>query len=117
MPAPGRVPIDKVTFGCFGDERFLEHLRGLLPRRQLLVAGIESHICVTQTVLGALRQGYDVHVAGDATSSRAESNWRVGLARMERAGALLSSTEMAIYELLRRSDSEAFKKILPFLKA
>jgi len=114
--APGIAPLDKVTFGCFGDEGFSRRLKGLAGRTQLVVAGIEAHICVAQTVLGALEQGYTVHVASDATGSRSEENHRIGLARMERAGALLSSTEMAIYELLGRSDGEAFKKMLPHLK-
>jgi len=115
--APGIEPVDKVSFGCFGDERFRDRLRSLAGRDQLLVAGVESHICVAQTVLGALETGYQVHVASDAVSSRSEDNHRVGLARMERAGALLSSTEMAAYELLERSDGEAFKKMLPYFKA
>jgi nicotinamidase-related amidase len=113
--APDVEPIDKLAFGCFGDSAFLERL-AQLGRSQLLVCGIESHICVTQTVLGALDGGRLVHVAGDATSSRTEANWRSGLDRMARAGAVLSSTEMAIYELLRRSDGAAFKAILPLLK-
>jgi nicotinamidase-related amidase len=114
--APGVEALDKVSFGCFGNDAFLASLTGLRGRDQLLVAGIESHICVAQTVLGALEKGYLVHVASDAVSSRSEPNWRVGLARMERAGALLSSAEMAVYELLARSDSEAFKRMLPHLK-
>jgi nicotinamidase-related amidase len=114
--APGVEPLDKVSFGCFGDEAFLGRLRGL-GRPQLLVAGIESHICVAQTVLGALDAGHAVHVASDAVGSRSAANRQVGLARMERAGALLSSTEMAVYELLRRSDGQAFKQLLPYLKA
>ena len=81
-----------------------------------MVAGIESHICVAQTVLGAIEAGYEVHVASDAVSSRTEENRRIGLARMERAGALLSSAEMAVYELLGRSDTPAFKTMLPYLK-
>lgn len=113
--APGVEPLDKVAFGCFGDEHILLRLASL-GRPQLLVAGIESHICVAQTVLGALSHHYSVHVASDATSSRSEHNWRIGLARMDRAGALVSSAEMAVYELLRRSDGAAFKKILPLLK-
>lgn len=114
--APGVEPLDKVTFGCFGDSGFLERLHTLPGRDQLVVAGIESHICVCQTVLGALEKGYQVHVVGDAVGSRTADNARTGLARMERAGALLSSTEMAAYELLGRSDGEAFKKMLPHLK-
>ncbi len=114
--APGIEPLDKVTFGCFGDEGFQGKLRTLPGRDQLVVTGIEGHICVCQTVLGALEKGYDVHVATDAVGSRTDANYRIGLARMERAGALLSSAEMAIYELLGRSDGEAFKKMLPHLK-
>lgn len=113
---PGAAPVDKVSFGCFGAPDFVERLRGLAGRDQLLLAGVESHICVAQTVLGALEAGYAVHVATDAVGSRAEVNRRVGLARMERAGALLSSAEMAVYELLGRSDGPAFKAMLPHLK-
>jgi nicotinamidase-related amidase len=114
--APATAPLDKVSFGCFGDAGFQDHLKGLAGRDQLLVTGIECHICVAQTVLGALDQGYQVHLVSDAVGSRAEENCKTGLARMERAGALLSSAEMAIYELLGRSDSDAFKEMLPYLK-
>jgi nicotinamidase-related amidase len=109
-------PLDKTSFGCFGDDAFCARLRALEGRRQLLIAGVESHICVAQTVLGGLAKGYSVHVAGDAVGSRTEDNRRVGLARMDSAGAVLSSTEMAVYELLGRSDSVAFKSMLPLLK-
>jgi nicotinamidase-related amidase len=112
----GVTPIDKTAFGCFGSDAFLAHLTRWPERKQLLVAGVESHICVTQTVLGAIAHGYAVHVAGDATSSRTEANWKAGLHRMEQAGAVLSTAEMAIYELLARSDDAAFKAILPLLK-
>jgi nicotinamidase-related amidase len=114
--APATAPLDKVSFGCFGDEGFLNHLKGLAGRDQLVVTGIESHICVAQTVLGALDQGYQVHLVSDAVGSRAEENCKTGLARMERAGAILSSAEMAAYELLGRSDSDAFKAMLPHFK-
>ena len=114
--APTTEPLDKVSFGCFGDEAFLGRMKGLAGRDQLVVTGIECHICVTQTVLGALDQGYQVHLVSDAVGSRAEENHRIGLGRMQEAGALLSSAEMATYELLGRSDSDAFKKMLPYLK-
>ena len=114
--APGVEPLDKVTFGCFWNEGFLTRLGELPDRDQLLIAGVETHICVCQTVLGALEKSYAAHVMSDATGSRTEANHGVGLARMERAGALLSSTEMAIYELLGRSDVPAFKQMLPLLK-
>jgi nicotinamidase-related amidase len=114
---PEAEPLDKVSFGCFESAPFLSRLSALGGRDQLLLAGVESHICVAQTVLGALEKGYEVHLASDAVGSRTEENYRVGLARMERSGALLSSAEMAIYELLGRSDGEAFRKMLPYLKA
>lgn len=115
--APGVAPVDKTSFACFGSPEFCARLEALAGRSQLLVAGVESHICVMQTVLGALERGQSVHVVGDAIGARTEANHRVGLARMERAGAVLSSAEMAIYELLGRSDTAAFKKMLPYLKA
>jgi nicotinamidase-related amidase len=113
--APGASPLDKVAFGCFGDEPFVRALEPI-PRGQLLVCGIETHICVTQTVLGARERRYEVHVASDAVGSRTAANHDVGLARMKAGGAVLSSTEMAIYELLQRSDAPAFKAMLPHLK-
>ena len=114
--APGVEPVDKVVFGCFGSEDFLARLAAFPGRDQLLVAGIESHICVAQTVLGALGRGYRVHVAADAIGSRHAEDRELGLRRMEHAGAVLSSTEMAVYELLARSDGAAFKRLLPYLK-
>jgi nicotinamidase-related amidase len=114
--APGAKPVDKVAFGCFGSEDFLARLATFPGRDQLLVAGIESHICVAQTVLGALAKGYRVHVAADAVGSRRPEDREVGLRRMERAGAVLSSAEMTIYELLGRSDGAAFKRLLPYLR-
>lgn len=115
--AHGIAPLDKTSFGCFGDEKFLAHLKEVAPGRgTLLVAGVESHVCVVQTALGALNAGYGVHVARDATSSRTPQNWEVGLNRMDRAGAVISSTEMLIYELLGKSGTPEFKAILPLLK-
>jgi len=113
----GVTPIDKVEFGCFGSSQFCSAAKGLPHHRgTLLVCGMETHICVMQTVLGALEQGYLVHVAADAVSSRTELNWQLGLDRMRAAGAVISSTEMMIYELLGSSGTAAFKEMLPHLK-
>lgn len=114
--AQGVEPLDKVTFGCFWNEGFVKRLDELRDRDQLVIAGVETHICVCQTVLGALEKSYAAHVVSDALGSRTEANHHIGLARMERAGALVSSTEMAVYELLGRSDTAAFKEMLPLLK-
>jgi nicotinamidase-related amidase len=114
---PGSPPIDKLMFSCFGSDVFCSLLKRLPgPRTTVLLCGMETHICVMQTAMGALREGYLVHVASDAVSSRAELNWRVGLDRMRAAGAILSSTEMMIYELLRSSGAPAFRELLPYLK-
>jgi nicotinamidase-related amidase len=114
---PGTEAIDKQTFSCFGSDVFCSLLKRLPGNRNtVLVCGMESHICVAQTALGALREGYIVHVASDAVSSRTEWNWKIGLERMRAAGAVISSTEMIIYELLRTSGAGAFKELLPFLK-
>ena len=114
--APPGPPLDKTSFGCFGSPEFRSRLESLGGRDQLLVCGIEAHICVAQTVLGALAEGRGVHVAADAVGSRAPANREVGLRRMEAAGAVLTSAEMAIYELIGRSDGAAFKAMLPHLR-
>jgi nicotinamidase-related amidase len=114
---PGTPPIDKLTFSCFGSDVFCSLLKRLPGQRTTaLLCGMETHICVMQTAMGALREGYLVHVASDAVSSRTELNWRIGLDRMRAAGAILSSTEMMVYELLRASGTSAFKELLPYLK-
>ena len=114
---PQCEPVDKQIFSCFGSDVFCTLLRRLPGNRNtVLLCGMESHICVTQTALDALREGYLVHVASDAVSSRTEWNWKVGLDRMRSAGAVISSTEMMMYELLRSSGSPAFKELLPYLK-
>jgi nicotinamidase-related amidase len=114
---PETEAIDKDQFSCFGSDAFCTLLKRLPGNRNtLLLCGMESHICVTQTALAALREGYLVHVASDAVSSRTEWNWKIGLKRMRAAGAVISSTEMMIYELMRSSSSPAFKEMLPHLK-
>src|ERR1700733_10044908 len=114
---PGGEGIDKQLFSCFGSEVFCSLLKRLPGQRNtLLLCGMESHICVAQTALAGLRDGYLVHVASDAVSSRTEWNWRIGLNRMGAAGAVISSTEMMIYELMQSSGSPAFKELLPYLK-
>jgi nicotinamidase-related amidase len=109
--------IDKLQFGCFGCDEFRLALKSLPGHRNtFLVCGMEAHICVMQTVLGALNDGYLVHVASDAIGSRVRWNWDIGVDRMRAAGAVISTTEMMIYELLRSSGSQQFKEMLLYLK-
>jgi nicotinamidase-related amidase len=114
---PGTEAIDKLQFSCFGSDVFCSMLKRMPGNRTtVLLCGMETHICVMQTALAALREGYLVHVASDAVGSRSEWNWKVGLGRMQAAGAVISSTEMMMYELLHSSGSQEFKELLPYLK-
>jgi nicotinamidase-related amidase len=114
---PNTQAIDKLMFSCFGSDAFCSMLKRLPGQRTaVLLCGMETHICVMQTALGALREGYLVHVASDAVSSRTQMNWQIGLDRMRAAGTILSSTEMMLYELMRSSGAPAFKELLPFLR-
>ncbi len=114
---PQSAFVDKLEFGCFNNGSFCANVRGLPGQRNtVLLCGMETHICVMQTALGALNRGYLVHVAADAAGSRTQFNWKIGLERMRAAGAVISSTETIIYELLRASGTAAFKEMLPYLK-
>jgi len=113
----GVTAFDKLEFSCFGSDQFRSRLKALPGNRNtVLLCGMEAHICVMQTALGALNEGYLVHVASDAVGSRAEWNWKIGLDRMISAGAVISSTEMMMYELLRCSGTPQFKELLQYLK-
>jgi nicotinamidase-related amidase len=115
---PESARMDKTEFSCFGSDEFCGAMKALPRKRNtVLLCGMETHICVMQTGLAALNRGYLVHVASDAVGSRSEWNWKVGLERLRDAGAVISSTEMMMYELLRGSGTPAFKQLLPYLKA
>jgi len=113
---PDCTVIDKLEFGCFGNGDYCAAIGKLADRNTLLLCGMETHICVTQTALGALNQGMNVHVAADAVSSRTELNWKLGLNRMQAAGALISSTEMLVYELVGKSGTATFKEMLKWIR-
>jgi hypothetical protein len=111
----GVEPIAKRTFSCCGEEQFMRRLEAE-TRRQVLIAGIESHVCVCQTVSDLLERGYEVQVVADAVSSRARQNIEIATRRMERAGAVLTTTEMALFELLGIGKGAKFKEILQLMK-
>ena len=102
--------LEKMTFSCCGGEGFMEALRSS-GRRQVIVTGMETHVCVLQTVLGLLAEGYAVHLVSDAVMSRSKANWRMALQTMTAAGAVLTSTEAALFQLLRVAGSDEFKKL------
>jgi len=108
-------PIAKMSFSCCGAQLFLERLQAT-QRNQLLLAGIEAHVCVYQTALDLLARGYEVEVVVDAVSSRMLANKLVALEKMRSAGARLTSVEMALFELLRTAEHPAFREILKIVK-
>jgi nicotinamidase-related amidase len=109
---PARVePLDKVRFSATEAESF-----DLEGRDQAILCGIETHVCVMQTGLDLLERGVEVHVAADAVGSRTDENRRIGLERMERAGATVTSVEMSLFELLGGSDASAFKEVQALVK-
>ena len=107
----GIDPLEKVCFSAADADGF--HLEG---RDQALVCGIESHVCVSQTAHGLLDRGLEVHVARDAVSSRTEENRELGLHKMESAGAVVTSVETALFELLGAAGSEEFKRVQALVK-
>jgi nicotinamidase-related amidase len=113
--SPEPIVMDKLEFSCLENEAMARRLESL-GRQTLLLCGMETHVCIFHTGAHAARLGYRVHVAGDAVSSRSTYNWETGLRRLEHAGAVVSSTEMIIYELLNRAGTPEFRQALPLLK-
>ncbi|GMU91706.1 MAG: hypothetical protein AMXMBFR4_07640 [Candidatus Hydrogenedentota bacterium] len=111
----GFTPIEKTAFGCLGDAAFTKALEDT-GRKQLLLTGIEAHVCVMQTGLAALEEGYEVYVPRDAIGSRSEKEYEAGLERLEAAGAEIVTTEMAMFEALREAGTPEFKRVLPLIK-
>ena len=102
----GVEPIEKVCFSAPQAEDF-----DLDGRDQAIVCGIEAHVCVNQTVLDLLDEGVEVHVVGDGVGSRSAENKEVGLHKAERAGAVISSVETALFELVGRAGTDEFKRV------
>jgi len=111
----GYRPLPKKTFSSLRDpvinERFTEY-----GRDQVILTGIETHVCVHQTAMDLLSRGIETHVVADAVSSRTEFNKRIGLEKTARAGAYITSVETVLFELLEIAEGEAFKKILKLVK-
>jgi nicotinamidase-related amidase len=108
--------IDKLCFSCVGAEDFMRELQKT-GRTQVLLTGIESHICIMQTALDLLKAGYTVHVPYDAVASRQKRDWKYALLRMAHSGVTVTSLESAIYEWLYEAGTEHFRSVLPLLKA
>jgi nicotinamidase-related amidase len=112
---PDIKPVEKFCFSCCDEERFRQELESS-KRKQVLIAGIEAHICVYQTAMDLLRQGYEVQVVADCVASRELENKEVCLTRLNSAGVGLTTMEMALFELLRLGKGEKFKQISNIVK-
>jgi nicotinamidase-related amidase len=111
----GMEPITKTAFSCCGEKKFNEAFASL-GRRQALLMGIETHICVWQTVHDLLASKYEVHVAADAVSSRSPVNKEIGLNKIQHAGAKITCVETALFELMRVAEGPKFKAVSKILK-
>ena len=87
-----------------------------IKRDQWIVCGMETHVCVYQTARGLIARGETVHVATDATCSRTKANWQIGCGLIERSGAILTSTEACVFDLLERAGSDEFKALSKLIK-
>jgi nicotinamidase-related amidase len=112
---PAYEPITKVHFNCCDVDAFNESLdaRGL---ENIIVTGVETHICVFQTCVSLINKGYHVHVPQDAVTSRTEENWHVGLGLVNAAGGMITSTEAVIYQILKKAGTKEFKEMLKVVK-
>ncbi|MEM2129243.1 MAG: hydrolase [Candidatus Bathyarchaeia archaeon] len=108
-------PIEKLEFSCFGSQEFRKALEKT-GKKTLILAGIEAHICVTQTAIEGLENGYKIYVVEDATSSRNLQDKTTAINRMRQNGAIIISTEMLIYELLKKAGTLEFKETLKLIK-
>ncbi len=109
-------PVDKVTFSCLEEPAFRERLVSL-GRRQVILAGMEAHICITQSALALLSHGFDAVVAADAVCSRRDSDRDLALARLRAEGVVVAPSESVIYEALGCAGTPEFRAVLEAVKA
>jgi len=112
---PNPAVFSKNQFGCF-ENKTIQQAIAATGRKSIILAGIEAHICIFQTGSGGILRGYRVHVVADAVSASSQVNLDIGLERLMRAGAVITSMEMAIFELLKRADTAEFRNALPHIK-
>lgn len=112
---PGLVPISKTSFSCTGSADFNAALERM-GRKQVLLVGMEAHVCVYQTAMGLVDAGYSVEVVEDAIGARIAGNKGVGVRRMLAGGARLTSTEMALFELMGDAGHPAFREVQAIIK-
>lgn len=107
---PAHKPIEKLTFSCCEEPPFMKEVKDL-DRKTIILTGMETHICVLQACIGLLHNGFDVHLVRDAVCSRTRENWKTGIEFMRDAGAVITSTETVLFQLLNRAGTEEFRTI------
>lgn len=110
-----QTPIEKITFSAYQTEEFVQALEQT-GRKKVLLAGIETHICVYQTAADLLANGYEVEVLADCVSSRTAGNREVGIQKMLQIGASITSVEMALFEMQQIAKGDTFKIISNLVK-
>lgn len=113
--APDGAVFDKIHFSCAREPGVLERIAGS-GRKQIVLAGMETHVCVLQSALSLVEAGYDVFLVTDATSSRQAIDRDAACARLQRAGGTLVTAEMVLFEWLERGDSPRFREVLKLIK-
>ncbi len=113
--APNLHRFDKTEFSAAACPDFAA-IAPKLGRDQWLVTGMEAHVCVFQSARGLVERGYETHVVADAVSSRTKANWRIGLDLAQRAGAIITSTEVCVFDLLGRAGTDEFKALSKLIK-
>ena len=111
----GQTPIEKHSFSCCAEPGFMQAFDAC-GRQEVLLTGIETHICVCQTGLDLMAKGCKVQVVADCVSSRTSENRQIGIDRLACAGAEITSVEMAFFELMKTARCDAFKQIVPLIK-
>ena len=108
-------PISKFSFSCCSDESFMQALKAL-GREQILLAGIETHVCVYQTAADLVRLGYEAHVLVDAVSSRKREYKEIGIQKIRDCGGVVTCVETALFELLKIAEGDKFRQIIKIVK-
>jgi nicotinamidase-related amidase len=112
---PSYQPFEKMTFSCCGSNGFSAELRKH-NCDTVLLAGMETHVCVLQTCLDLIEEGFTVHVLNDAVCSRSKANWKTGIKFMRDAGAVITCTETALFQLMKVAGTDEFKAISKRIK-
>lgn len=112
---PDMEPFSKSTFSCCGIDSYVDRLKSL-NRKQILLIGMETHVCVYQTACDLIQMGYEVYLVADAVSSRTNENKQLGIEALKQVGVRITSVEMALFEMMQVAEGDAFRQIVRIVK-